>query len=102
MGYRVLGPRILRVDRVERLAVCIRTLSRQGAFGALPELADLAGCGLADLPAVLEALGYRARASDAQGPRFRGRHRPAASRPIPARHDPDSPFAKLKELSLAR
>ena len=102
MGYRVLGPRILRVDRVERLAARVRILSRQGAFGALPELANLAGCGLADLPAVLEALGYRAKASDAAGPRFRGRHRHGAARPIPARHDPHSPFAKLKELSLAR
>jgi ATP-dependent RNA helicase SUPV3L1/SUV3 len=102
MGYRVLGPRILRVDRVERLAARVRILSRQGAFGALPELANLAGCGLADLPAVLEALGYRAKATDAQEPRFRGRHRNVAARPIPARHDPHSPFAKLKELRLAR
>src|SRR4029077_7441430 len=30
MGYRVLGPRVLRVDRVERLAMAARRLARQG------------------------------------------------------------------------
>ena len=41
MGYRVLGSRVLRLDRVERLAARARALARQGAFAALPELALL-------------------------------------------------------------
>jgi ATP-dependent RNA helicase SUPV3L1/SUV3 len=112
MGYRVLGPRILRIDRLERLAAETRRLARKGPFPAAPELAALAGCKLAELPAMLQALGYRAIAAAGSGPvafharatakggaqdrRARGTlapRRPAA---------PDGPFAKLRELRLKR
>ncbi|HZL59981.1 MAG TPA: helicase-related protein [Stellaceae bacterium] len=110
MGFRILGPRILRFERFERLAAATRRLARQGAFAATPELAALAGCGLGDLTAVLRALGYRA-AIDKDGkatsfhvarhrPQPRGHGRERARGPI--RHAADGPFAKLKELSVAR
>ncbi len=107
MGYRVLGPRVLRVDRLETLAARLRHLARQGGFAATPELAALAHCGTDELAAVLPILGYRAtrRAGDA---RFEARRRPARHRrrerrrARPSDNSGSSPFAKLKELSLVR
>jgi len=102
MGYRVLGSRVLRLDRVERLAARARALARQGALAALPELAAIAGCTREDLPGVLTALGYRAAMLDGQMVGFRPARRVGPRN----RRDPalpaDGPFAKLKELTLAR
>ncbi|MDE2228186.1 MAG: disulfide oxidoreductase [Alphaproteobacteria bacterium] len=106
MGYRVLGPRVLRVDRVEIFAARLRQLAHQGGFAVTPELAALAHCTVDELAAVLPALGYRAaRRND--GARFAMRRHPARHRRGEHRrgHRPeaaDSPFAKLKELSLVR
>jgi ATP-dependent RNA helicase SUPV3L1/SUV3 len=113
MGYRVLGTRVLRVDRVERLAAAARRMMRQGPFAATPDLAGLAGCPVAELVEVLPALGYRA-AIDDNGATFHARprrQRDAKRKGRPARHQRerqqpvesgDSPFAKLRELRLAR
>jgi len=100
MGYRVLGSRVLRLDRVERLTARARALARQGAFAALPELAYLAGCAAADLPGVLAGLGYRAANPGGQGIIFRARAPARRSGAKPGSQD--GPFAKLKELTLAR
>ncbi|HKF71791.1 MAG TPA: disulfide oxidoreductase, partial [Stellaceae bacterium] len=102
MGYRVLGPRALRVDRVERLALAARRLARQGPFGPLPELAQIAGCRKDELAGVLAALGYRA-VMDAGGVSFHARRRPQPRQPA-WQHAPatDGPFAKLGVLRRAR
>jgi ATP-dependent RNA helicase SUPV3L1/SUV3 len=115
MGYRVLGAQVLRIDRVERLAAAARRLARQGPFGATPALATLAGCAVDALAPVLASLGYRVVPGSNGAPSFhtrkRGRERSRYGKaPLP-RHarrrgkDGDaeaSPFAKLKELRLAR
>jgi ATP-dependent RNA helicase SUPV3L1/SUV3 len=109
----VLGPRVLRIDRVERLAALARRLIRQSPFGATPELAALAGCPADALSSVLAALGYRAVLSEDGGVTFHGRPRRSEkrSRGKPDRRrgrrggaekDIDSPFAKLRDLRLAR
>ncbi len=74
IGYRVCGPRALRVDILERLADLIRpALSwRPGATGEKPAgafdgrgftvtvgMTSLAGCAGEDFAAILRALGYR-------------------------------------------
>jgi hypothetical protein len=103
---------VLRVDRVERLAAVARRLARQGAFGATPELARLAGCAPADLALVLPALGYRAVVEES-GITFHAQRRHAntaksgqVSRSRRGRHREreraDGPFAKLRELQRAR
>lgn len=111
MGWRVLGPRVLRVDRVERLAAAARRLARQGPFGATPALAQLAGASLEDLAQMLPELGYRAVLGEGgvsfhARPRRAGETRPgnaARRRQHGAAAEPvDGPFAKLKELRLAR
>jgi len=113
MGYRVLGPRILRVDRVERLAAAVRRLARQGPFGATPALAAQAGCAADELALVLPALGYRA-VLGADGATFHARPRRAersgarkprrqrAHRHAKAADDTAHPFAKLRDLRFAR
>jgi ATP-dependent RNA helicase SUPV3L1/SUV3 len=101
MGYRVLGPRVLRVDRVERLAMAARRLARQGPFAPAPELITIAGCRKNELAGVLAALGYRA-VMDASGVTFHARRR---SQPRKLTRDSaraDGPFAKLGALRLAR
>jgi ATP-dependent RNA helicase SUPV3L1/SUV3 len=100
IGYRVLGPRILRVDKVEGLAAAARRLARHGAFGVTPELLGLASASRHDLAAMLSDLGYRAL-HDENGITFHAR--PAKKRVIAAdRPRADSPFAKLAALTFAR
>src|SRR5690606_1804489 len=60
IGYPVLGPRALRVDRLEGLAAAARRLAREGHFAASPALASLADSPMAALTGMLAALGYRA------------------------------------------
>jgi ATP-dependent RNA helicase SUPV3L1/SUV3 len=100
MGYRVLGARVLRVDKVERLAAAARRLARHGSFGPTPELAALAGSSLHDLVAMLTSLSYRA-VHDGRSVTFQARRE--AKRRMP-RHATraDSPFAKLATLRLAQ
>jgi ATP-dependent RNA helicase SUPV3L1/SUV3 len=100
MGYRVLGPRALRVDRVERLAMLARRLARQGPFGPQPELAQAAGCRKDELAGVLAALGYRA-VMDASGIMFHARRRLQPRKPAHRIAPADGPFAKLGALRLA-
>jgi ATP-dependent RNA helicase SUPV3L1/SUV3 len=113
MGYRVLGPLALRVDRLERFAAAARRLARQGPFGATPALAQLAGCSLDTLAAVLPVLGYRAALDSDGGVSFharswrdttvrRSRGAPRRARRAPRQAEAEGPFAKLKELRLAR
>ena len=101
MGFRVLGARVLRADKVEKLAAAARLLARQGPFTATPELANFAGASRRDLAAMLTSLGYRA-VHDSSGVTFHAK-RSAKRRPAPLRAPPDdSPFAKLAALHLVR
>ena len=105
MGFAVLGPRVLRADRLERVAAAARRLARQGPFAASAELASLAGAPAAELQALLAAMGYRASAGENGEALFHTRrHRPAAhgKQRRRARPHKDGPFAKLKELRLLR
>jgi ATP-dependent RNA helicase SUPV3L1/SUV3 len=101
-GYRLLGERALRVDRLERLAASARRLARQGPFQALPELAQIAGVEAKALTGILSALGYRA-VVDGNGVSFHRARRAGERRA--ARHGAagtDGPFAKLGALRFAR
>ncbi len=108
IGYRALAGRLIRLDMLERFAFEARTLARQGAFTPPANLGALLGATLAETGAILEALGFRARAGAngttyQAGPRKgpgKGRHAgKAAQRKEGARAD--SPFAALKRLQPA-
>jgi ATP-dependent RNA helicase SUPV3L1/SUV3 len=105
-GLRVLGDRAVRPDALERFALALRQLARQGPFVPTPALAGHLGCSPDALAGLIAALGYRIkdRGGEAGEPitvsaKRRRRVAPTAARP---RDGGESPFAKLKEHRLAR
>lgn len=90
VGFRVCGPRAVRVDILERLADLIRPLiawkpldaevsppegaiETGGGFTVTVAMTSLLGCAGEDFSAVLKSLGYRVETKDVQ--------RPAAAKP---------------------
>jgi len=110
LGFRRLGPRLIRVDRIERLSAACRLAGALGPFKATPGLAEIAGCAEGEIAGVLKALGYRAevqgdgvfflprRRRDGRRRRMREASAPGAA-PASA---PFSPFARLGELVVRR
>ncbi|HVO09262.1 MAG TPA: helicase-related protein [Vicinamibacteria bacterium] len=70
-GYLPLGPRAVRLDRLEQAAALLARLSRSGPFPAPRELPRIVGCSPAELAAVVSAMGYAERDG-----RFERRARP--------------------------
>jgi ATP-dependent RNA helicase SUPV3L1/SUV3 len=70
-GYLPLGPRAVRLDRLEQAAAVLARLSHAGPFLAPRELPRILGCAPAELPALLSAMGYASREG-----RFERRPRP--------------------------
>lgn len=103
LGFRRLGPRAIRADRVERLSAACRRLGGQGPFAATPQLADLAGCAEGEIAGVLKALGYRAQVGPA-GISFVARRRRDGRRrrAMPSSLQVQGPFARLGELVAGR
>ncbi|HKZ31692.1 MAG TPA: helicase-related protein [Vicinamibacteria bacterium] len=60
-GYFPAGPRVVRLDRLERAAAILSRLSRTGPFVPPRELPGILGCRNAELGDVLAAMGYVAR-----------------------------------------
>ena len=101
MGYRALGGKLVRLDMLERFAVEARALARQGPFAPPAKLGALLGGTVADIGAILEALGYRGSTGDS-GTVFAAARRPGRKRPAPRRpRDLDSPFAALRRMQPA-
>jgi len=108
-GFVPAGTLAVRADILEKLSAEARRLARQGPFLATPALANVIGAAFEDLPAVLTALGYHATDDDGTvtfaAPAPKPRRRAKAKRPrrrIAAKVDLDSPFAKLRDLKLAK
>jgi ATP-dependent RNA helicase SUPV3L1/SUV3 len=59
-GDQVAGPRAVRVDRLERLAAAARQASRGGAFAISREMVSAAAAPLAEVGAILAAIGFPA------------------------------------------
>jgi len=110
IGYRVIGPRAIRVDRLEQLAAALRQRAKTvGGFPLEPALASMIGAPLAALPAIVAALGYHGSAREDGILRFaplprRSRRNGMSRKPAPPSRPvaPDHPFAKLKELEFNR
>jgi ATP-dependent RNA helicase SUPV3L1/SUV3 len=103
-GYRVLGGQALRIDMLDRLALRLRHDSRVGPFALVPEHLSLVGLSAEDAAPVVRALGYRSIEVEgmmkfaSRRPPRRAREKAAPAPQTPAA--PDSPFAKLRELSI--
>ena len=95
IGFPVVGPRAIRADILDRFE---RTL----AAGTAPSGHPI-GCPEAELPPVLEALGYRRVIAEDGSVHWRTRRPkpPRRSRPLPATApgDADHPFAPLRALT---
>ncbi|MFN0042181.1 MAG: helicase-related protein [Alphaproteobacteria bacterium] len=100
-GYLVLGGRAARVDRLERLAREARALARQGAFQPTARLARTIGGSVAELPAMLLALGYRDEGGGYAPARPKARGARRRRWPRGRVGAGASPFAKLRDLKLA-
>jgi ATP-dependent RNA helicase SUPV3L1/SUV3 len=64
-GFRLCGPRAVRIDMLERLGEIIRGKGQSGqmpeAFVVTPDMMSVLGCGEEDLTQVLRSLGFRER-----------------------------------------
>jgi ATP-dependent RNA helicase SUPV3L1/SUV3 len=62
-GYRVCGPRAVRIDMLERVGEIIRSKGKGGkmpeSFAITPDLMSVLGCGEEDLAQILRSLGFR-------------------------------------------
>ena len=62
-GFRLCGPRAVRIDMLERLGEIIRSKGQGGqmpdTFGVSPDMMSVLGCGEEDLAQVLRSLGFR-------------------------------------------
>jgi len=102
IGYRPVGARAIRADRLEDLALVLRTKARDGRFTLDGTLAALVGSPLTDLAGIVTALGYRGVVEDGTTS-FVAKKRPVrrkearAAPPAPA-PSADHPFAKLGAL----
>ena len=103
LGYRRIGTRAIRFDRVARLGRAARRCARRGPFVATPELTALAGVEGADFEQVMAGLGFRSR-HDGEKTVFRRKYPPRIKRKPrdDANVDPHSPFATLRDVVAAK
>ncbi|MBC7908090.1 MAG: disulfide oxidoreductase [Rhodospirillaceae bacterium] len=97
VGYRVLGPRAIRVDMLERFAAEARRLAREakGGFALSSQMVSSLGLGADEAGQVLTALGYR----KAENGWVAGKRGPVGkARPVRQQSNADSPFAVLRGL----
>ncbi len=113
-GYRALGPIAVRIDMAERLSSKAWLLSKSGPFVAPADLISLVGSSGEQFPQVLTALGFRRTQRKTPDGTLENQYAPnrnkfAKKQPATAKTrttsraivvDPDSPFAKLKDLSF--
>lgn len=111
-GYRRIGPLMVRADILERLIGMIRKRAAHGAFIIDAELLNLAGCGAEDFEPLLSDLGYTRKKVEGRVEFVAAKHqkkktnhankrtgkKPPGTKKIAI--DPNSPFAKLKELVI--
>jgi len=109
-GFRVVGPRAVRLDILERVCDGLAEAEKaaRDAATASRALVSLLGCSNAEFAAIAEALGWRAVANgktqDADvktmwGSKRRDQRKPRGRRAQPsAAAGPDSPFAGLAQL----
>lgn len=58
IGYPVYGPRSVRVDMLDRVICAVYDSAKEGKFQAQHQMAEWLGSNIADLYAVLEAMGH--------------------------------------------
>ncbi len=59
IGYPLYGPRVIRIDMLDRVINAVYDSAKEGKFQAQHKMAEWMGCPIADLYAILEAMGHR-------------------------------------------
>jgi ATP-dependent RNA helicase SUPV3L1/SUV3 len=59
IGYPLYGPRVIRIDMLDRVINAIYDGAKEGKFQAEHKMAEWMGCPIADLYAILESMGHR-------------------------------------------
>lgn len=59
IGYPLYGPRVIRIDMLDRVINAIYDSADAGKFQAQHKMAEWMGCPIADLYGILEAMGHR-------------------------------------------
>jgi ATP-dependent RNA helicase SUPV3L1/SUV3 len=105
IGYRRAGGRVIRIDRLERLATALRERIPAGPMRLDGPLAALVGSPLSELPAIVVSLGYRENVVNGEQV-FIAARRLTAPRPrkqprsARGRSGEDHPFAALRKLEI--
>jgi ATP-dependent RNA helicase SUPV3L1/SUV3 len=112
IGFVRVGDRLVRIDILDRVATTLIRHARAGAFALPDDVPSMLGLSVSETQALVRALGYAVR-PDGSVARKSGKRRArkakketkTSSRAISAKCQtskpvPDSPFAKLSELSL--
>jgi ATP-dependent RNA helicase SUPV3L1/SUV3 len=97
-GFVPCGPRRIRLDRIDALRDAAESRRRQGGLTADPALAPIVGCTVAEIPAILQAAGYRPTQDDEGRVTYVPVRAKRPQAPRPAAASADSPFAKLALL----
>ncbi|MGL4964840.1 MAG: helicase-related protein [Inquilinus sp.] len=97
-GFVPCGPRRIRLDRIDALRDAAESRRRQGGLTADPALAPIVGCTVAEIPAILQAAGYRSTQDDEGRVTYVPVRAKRPQAPRPAAASADSPFAKLALL----
>ncbi|PHS76711.1 MAG: hypothetical protein COB59_10585, partial [Rhodospirillaceae bacterium] len=118
-GFRPAGNLFIRADMLERMAEMAwkRLEEAKGPFVANEDFLALAGCGVDDLPPILQTLGFGpAKEEGKWQPKGHGKGKgkpkpksgdkkkapPKKAKPQAQKIDPDSPFAMLQQLKLKK
>jgi ATP-dependent RNA helicase SUPV3L1/SUV3 len=59
IGYPLYGPRVIRIDMLDRVINAVYDGAKGGKFQAQHSMAEWMGCPIADLYAILEAMGHK-------------------------------------------
>jgi ATP-dependent RNA helicase SUPV3L1/SUV3 len=97
-GFVPCGPRRIRLDRIDALRDAAESRRRHGGLTADPTLAPIVGCTVAEIPAILQAAGYRPTQDDEGRVTYvpvKPKRSQAPRRPVAAA---EGPFAKLALL----
>ena len=105
-GFQRCGPRVVRIDMLERLADVVRDAretARKRDFELTPSMTSILGCSVQDLRGVLASLGFRRvkkgpAPEKAEGERWSRRHVRSAPVKVVAPPVADTPFAALATL----
>ena len=104
LGYAVVGPRAVRVDRLESLIRRLTRYARQGPYQTMAADLAIVGTDLQALAGIADAVGFVTERTDNDlTVRLRGRRRRAGrKRGQRKQWQSDSPFARLRDLQIAR